>query len=123
MSDKPVRISGPDHPITIEANPSMVSVTLDGQVIAQTSNALTLREANYPPVQYIPLADINADILSPSSKTTYCPYKGTASYFSINTPTQNLPDVIWSYREPYDAVAAIKDYCAFYPDRVSIKQE
>src|SRR5258708_5464688 len=83
MTDKPMKIPGPDHPISIETNPSRVVVTVDGKVIADTRDALTLREASYPAVQYIPRRDVDMAALSRSDHTTYCPYKGDASYYSI----------------------------------------
>jgi uncharacterized protein (DUF427 family) len=81
--DKPVKTTGPDHPIAIDANPFRVTVTVGGKVIADTRDALTLREASYPPVQYIPRRDVEMAALTRSEHTTYCPYKGDASYYSI----------------------------------------
>ena len=69
MPDKPMKIPGPDHPITIEANSSRVVVTVGGKVIADTSDALTLREASYPPVQYIPRRDVDMAALTRSEHT------------------------------------------------------
>ena len=89
-------------------------------VLVDTDKALTLREASYPAVQYVPLADIDQDVLRPSQTHTYCPYKGEASYYSIVTPVGELVDAIWTYPEPYDAVADIAGHAAFYPDRVEI---
>src|SRR6202171_3456724 len=83
MADKPMKIPGPDHPISIEANPSRVIVSVGGRVIADTRDALTLREASYPAVQYIPRRDVDMAALTRSEHTTYCPYKGDASYYSI----------------------------------------
>src|ERR1700731_833983 len=83
MADKPMKIPGPDHPISIDANPSRVVVTVGGKVIADTRDALTLREASYPAVQYIPRRDVDMAALTRSEHTTYCPYKGDASYYSI----------------------------------------
>jgi uncharacterized protein (DUF427 family) len=83
MADKAVKIPGPDHPISIEANPSRVVVKVGRKVIADTREALTLREAGHPPVQYIPRQDVEMAALTRSEHTTYCPYKGEASYFSI----------------------------------------
>ena len=122
MTDKTVRIPGPDHPITIERNPRRVVVTLGGKVIADTTDALTLREARYPPVHYIPRKDVRA-ILERSDHTTYCPYKGDASYFSIPAGGERSRNAIWSYEAPYDAVAEIREYLAFYPDRVDSIEE
>jgi len=83
MLDKPVKIPGPNHPIAIEANPSRVVVKVGGKIIADTHDALTLREASYPAVQYIPRRDVDMAALKRSEHTTYCPYKGDASYYSI----------------------------------------
>lgn len=122
MTDKTVRIPGPDHPITIERNPRRVVVTLGGKVIADTTDALTLREARYPPVHYIPRKDVSAT-LERSNHMTYCPYKGDASYFSIPAGGERSRNAIWSYEAPYDAVAEIREYLAFYPDRVDSIEE
>jgi uncharacterized protein (DUF427 family) len=118
MSDKPIRIPGPDHPIAIEPNSARVTVTVAGRVIADTVNALTLREASYPPVHYIPRADVDMSLLEPTDHLTYCPYKGDASYFSIPVGGARSANAVWSYEHPHAAVAAIRDHLAFYPDRV-----
>jgi uncharacterized protein (DUF427 family) len=114
MADKPVKIPGPDHPISIDANPSRVVVTVGGKVIADTRDALTLREASYPPVQYIPRRDVDMAALTRSEHKTYCPYKGDASYCSGDRSL----NAVWTYETPFEAMAQIKDYVAFYPDRV-----
>src|SRR5229473_219839 len=118
MADKPMKIPGPDHPITIDANPSRVVVTVGGKVIADTSDALTLREASYPAVQYIPRRDVDMAALMRSKHTTYCPYKGDASYYDIPAAGDRSLNAVWTYETPFDAMAQIKDYVAFYPDRV-----
>ena len=118
MPAKAIKIPGPDHPITIEANPSRVVVTVGGKVIADTREALTLREAAYPPVQYIPRRDVDMGALTRSELTTYCPYKGDASYYSIPAGGDRSVNAVWTYETPFDAMAPIKDYVAFYPDRV-----
>ncbi len=123
MSDKPIRIPGPDHPISVEHNPKRIVVTLDGKVIADTTAALTLREATYPAVHYIPRADVAMDALARSDTQSYCPYKGDASYFSIPSGGERAIDAIWTYEAPYEAVAAIKDHLAFYPSRVDAIEE
>ena len=115
MVEKQIKI--PD-PITIEANPSRVVVTVGGKVIADTSDALTLREASYAPVQYIPRRDVDMSVLTRSEHTTYCPYKGDASYFSIPAGRDRSLNAVWTYETPFEAMAQIKDYVAFYPDRV-----
>jgi uncharacterized protein (DUF427 family) len=118
MTERSIRVPGPDHPITIEANPSRVVVTLGGKVIADTREALTLREAAYPAVQYITRRDVDMAALARSEHTTYCPYKGDASYYSIPAGGDRSLNAVWSYETPFEAMAQIKDYVAFYPDRV-----
>ena len=118
MADKTIKIPGPDHPITIEENPSRVVVKVGGKVIADTRDALTLRETSYPPVQYIPRRDVDMAALARSEHTTYCPYKGEASYYSIPAGADRSINAVWTYEAPFDAMAQIKDYVAFYPDRV-----
>jgi len=118
MTNKSIKIPGPDHPITIEANPSRVVVRVGGEIIADTNNALTLREASYPPVQYIPRRDVDMDALTRSEDTTYCPYKGDASYYSVPIGGDRSRNAVWTYETPFEAMAQIKDFIAFYPDRV-----
>src|ERR1700730_14866788 len=120
---RPVKIPGPDHTITIERNPNQVVVTLAGRNIATTRNALTLREANYPPVQYIPRQDVDMTLLERTDHATYCPYKGDCAYYSIPLGGKRSTNAIWSYEAPYAAVAAIEGYLAFYPDRVDAIEE
>ena len=123
MSEKPIKIPGPDHPITVTPNPARIRVTVAGRIIAETSNALALREAAYPAVQYIPRKDVDMSQLTPSTHTTYCPYKGECSYYSIPAGGDRTVNSVWSYEAPYAAVAEIKDHLAFYPDRVDAIEE
>lgn len=123
MSDKPIKIPGPDHPITIEQNPARVVVTLGGRVVADTRNALALREATYPAVQYIPREDVDMSLLERTDHSSHCPYKGDASYFSIPLGGERSRNAVWTYENPHAAVAAIKDRLAFYPDRVDKIEE
>jgi uncharacterized protein (DUF427 family) len=118
MSDRRILQPGPDHPITVEPNPSRVIVTVAGQVVADSTNALTLREANYRAVEYIPRSDVDMTLLQRTDHESYCPYKGEAGYFSIPAGGERSANAIWTYEAPYDAVAEIKDRVAFYPDRV-----
>ena len=118
---KTVKIHGPDHPITLIRNPNRVVVELGGKVLADTVGALTLQEASYPPVQYIPRQDVDMARLSRSDHATYCPYKGDCSYYSIPEGCERTVNAVWTYKTPYDAVAPIKEYLAFYPDRVTIR--
>jgi uncharacterized protein (DUF427 family) len=122
MSEKPIRIPGPDHPITITRNPGRVVVKVGGKTLADSHNALTLRESSYPPVQYIPRADVDMALLERTDHATYCPYKGDCSYFSVPSGGERLLNAIWSYEAPYDAMSAIKEHLAFYPDRFEISE-
>ncbi|GAY09082.1 uncharacterized protein conserved in bacteria [Pseudonocardia sp. N23] len=115
-----MRIPGPDHPITVEPGGVRVVVTAGGHVVADSTRALALREADYPVAYYVPRDDVTPGVLSDSDTTTYCPYKGDASYVTVTTPEGAVPDAAWSYVEPYDAVAPIAGHLAFYPDRVEI---
>ena len=117
MADKVVKIPGPNHPISIEANPSRVVVEVGRKIIADTCDALTLREASYPAVQYIPRRDVDMAALVRSGHTTYCPYKGDASYYSIPAGGDRSLNAVWTYETPFEAMAQIRDYVAFYPDR------
>ena len=120
---KTIKIPGPDHPITITPTPRRVVVTIGGRVIADSRAALTLQEAAYPAVQYVPRADVDMSLLERSAHATYCPYKGDCAYYSIPAGGERTINAVWTYEQPYDAVAAIRDHVAFYPDRVdSIEQ-
>ncbi|HMN78493.1 MAG TPA: DUF427 domain-containing protein [Burkholderiaceae bacterium] len=118
MSAKPVKQPGPDHPITITPHPKRVVVRVAGRMIADSRAALALREASYPVVFYIPRADADLSLLARTDHTTWCPYKGDCSYFSIPAGGDRSTNAVWSYEEPYPAVAAIRGYLAFYPKRV-----
>lgn len=118
MSEKPIKIPGPDHPITITDNPNRVLVTVAGKVIADTRAAKVLREASYPPVFYIPRADLDMSQVERTDHKSYCPYKGEASYYSIPAGGERSKNAIWSYETPHPAAAAIAEHVAFYPDRI-----
>jgi uncharacterized protein (DUF427 family) len=120
---KPVKIPGPGHPITIDRNPNRVVVLLAGRVVADTQDALTLREASYPPVQYIPRKDVDMALLARTDHTTHCPYKGDAAYYSIPAGGERSANAVWTYETPHPAVAAIAEHLAFYPDRVDAIEE
>ena len=113
-----VKIPGPQHPITIEPAPSRVVVTVAGRIVADTRNALALRESSYPPVFYIPRQDADMALLERTEHATYCPYKGDCAYYSIPLGGTRATNAVWSYEQPFESVAAIKDHLAFYPDRV-----
>ncbi|MBN8952793.1 MULTISPECIES: DUF427 domain-containing protein [unclassified Rhizobium] len=118
MSEKPIKIPGPDHPITIEEKQAHVTVSVAGKVIADTREALSLKEASYPAVVYVPRKDVDMSLLEKTSHTTYCPYKGECSYYSISAGGERSVNAIWTYESPYPSVGRIKDYMAFYPDRI-----
>jgi uncharacterized protein (DUF427 family) len=118
MSSKPIRIPGPDHPITVTPTKGRVTVLVGGKLIADSREALTLQEANYPPVQYIPRVDVDMSQLQRTTHSTYCPYKGECVYYSIPAGGERSVNAVWSYEAPYAAVLAIREHLAFYPDRV-----
>ena len=103
MAEKPVKLPGPDHPITVEKN---------------TRDALSLQESSYPAVQYIPREDVDFSQLERTEHETYCPYKGDASYYSIIPAGERGENAVWTYEQPYAAVSDIREHVAFYPDRV-----
>jgi uncharacterized protein (DUF427 family) len=118
-----IKTPGPDHPITIASSGDHVVVRSGEATIADSRSTLVLREANYPPVRYIPRADVDRSQFVPSELTTYCPYKGDASYYSITPDAERGTDAVWFYDDPYPAVAEIKGHVAFYPDRVELSVE
>jgi len=118
MKQKLIKVPGPDHPSSIQRNPAHIVVSVAGRVIADTRNALTLREADYPPVQYIPREHVDPSQLKRTDHATYCPYKGDCNYYSIPAGGKKSVNAVWTYENPYPAVAQIKGHVAFYPDRV-----
>jgi len=117
-----MKLPGPDHPITIAANPKRVRVLYEGHLIADTPRALVLREANYPAVQYIPREDAAMDFIAPTDHHSHCPYKGEASYYSIVRDGRIAEHAVWSYEDPFPAMTAIKGHLAFYPNQVEIEE-
>jgi uncharacterized protein (DUF427 family) len=118
-----MKLPGPDHPITISRNGKRVRVTFADRVIADTEHALTLKEASYKPVLYVPRADTDMSLLAATDHLTHCPYKGDASYFTITVDGRSAENAVWSYEQPYPAMVGIKEYLAFYPDRVDKIEE
>jgi uncharacterized protein (DUF427 family) len=117
-----MKIPGPDHPITISANPRRVRVMAGGVVVADTTHALTLKEGRYPAVQYVPRADARMELLQRTERVTHCPYKGDANYFSIVADGKTLDNAIWTYETPFPAMTEISGLLAFYPDKVKIEE-
>ena len=118
MKEKQIRVPGSEHPISIERNPARIVVSVAGRVIADTRNALTLQEADYPPVHYIPREDVDLSQLKRTDHITYCPYKGDCNYYSVPVGEEKSVNAVWTYENPYPAVAQIKEHVAFYPGRV-----
>jgi uncharacterized protein (DUF427 family) len=118
-----MKLPGPDHPITITSNGKHVRVAFAGRVVADTNRALTLKEAGYKSVLYIPRADADMSLLTRTDHSTHCPYKGDASYFSIVSDGRTAENAVWSYERPFPAMAEIKEYLAFFPNRVDAIQE
>jgi uncharacterized protein (DUF427 family) len=120
MTEKPVLIPGPDHPITITPADERVSVHFGDRLVATTDRALVLEEAGYPPVYYVPLDAVDADLLEPTTHETYCPFKGDASYYSLHDGDNLAENAVWTYVTPYDAVSEIAGHVAFYRHQVTI---
>ncbi|GAA6207233.1 DUF427 domain-containing protein [Cognatishimia sp. WU-CL00825] len=109
--------------ITIRKAPGKWSVRAGGAVLGETGNALELTEGDYPPVIYFPRADIATAFLDESDHTSHCPHKGDATYFSIVTKSKTIQNSVWSYENPKDDVARIKNYLAFYvSDELAVEQ-
>jgi|SRR5271170_7094968 len=123
MDTLSIRLPGPNHPITIEPNPVRLTVSVAGHVIADTMRALTLREASYAAVFYVPRKDVDMSLLVRTDHRTYCPYKGDRNYYNIPLGGERSINAVWTYEAPYAAVAVIKDHLAFYPQRVDAIEE
>ena len=118
MTEKAIKIPGPDHPITITPTKGRVTVVVNGKRVADTRKALTLKEAAYPAVQYIPRRDVDLAQLQRTAHQTYCPYKGDCAYYSIPDGGERSVNAVWTYEAPYESVSSIAQYLAFYPSRV-----
>jgi uncharacterized protein (DUF427 family) len=118
VKDKVIKLPGPDHPITIAATTMRVVVFVAGRVVADSRRALTLREAAYSPVHYIPRRDVDMSLLARTDHVTYCPFKGDCAYYSIPIGGERSTNAVWTYEQPYPAVTEIDGHLAFYPDRV-----
>ena len=115
---KEIRIPGPDHPITITPAEGKVRVTVAGKVVAESTQALRLEEKGYTPVYYLPRSDADMSLLVRTAHSTYCPYKGDCSYYSIPIGGTKSENAVWIYQKPHGAVADIEEHLAFYPTRV-----
>lgn len=123
MNTRPEKIPDRDHPISIASNERRVVVKVAGHVIADTRAALRLQEGSYPAVLYIPRADVDMSKLQRTEHTTYCPYKGDCSYYSIPSGGAKSLNAVWTYEKPFASVSKIVEYLAFYPSRVDSLEE
>jgi len=123
MTDKRAKVPGPDHPITIERNPARVVVVVAGRIIADTRDAVTLREASYAAVHYVPRKDVDMSALERSAHATFCPYKGECAYYDIRIDGRRSINAVWTYEAPFPAVAEIQGRLAFYPEHVDSIEE
>jgi uncharacterized protein (DUF427 family) len=123
MALRQPKIPDESHPITITPSRRRIRVLWRGEVVASSDHALDLKEASYPVVKYIPRSDVDMSLLERTSHHTFCPYKGEASYFSLHTNGAGVDNAVWSYEDPFPAMAMIKDHVAFYPDRVDRIEE
>jgi uncharacterized protein (DUF427 family) len=120
MTSRPVLEPTVEHPITVNPTGKRVVVRVNGEIVADTNEALQLQESTYPAVQYIPFKDVVQDVLIRTDTSTYCPFKGDAGYYSVTTGGGTVEDAIWFYEQPYPAVAEIAGHVAFYPDKAEI---
>lgn len=111
---------GPDHPITIEPAKMRWRALFEGHVIADTADALILREASYPPVVYFPREDVGMEYMTRTERQTHCPYKGDAAYYTILMDGEFAENAVWTYEQPFEEMAAIAHHVAFYTDRVEV---
>lgn len=118
MALSPAYEKYPDHKVSVEPSPARVRVEFAGEIIADSSRALRVLEASYPPVVYLPREDLKQDLIEKTEHTSYCPFKGHASYYTIRVGDSVSENAIWSYEDPYDQVAELKGRAAFYLDRV-----
>ena len=118
MKEKQIKVPDSDHPISIQHNRARVVVSVAGRVIADTRHALALQEADYAAVQYVPREDVDLTQLERTDHATYCPYKGDCSYYSVPVGEKKSVNAVWTYETPFEAMTQIKNYVAFYPNRV-----
>jgi uncharacterized protein (DUF427 family) len=116
-----IKTPGPDHPITLSAQPRRARVRFEGHVIADSADVLVLKEAGYQPVSYFPRVDVAMAFLSRTDRDTHCPYKGHARYFTLAMDGHIAENAVWSYEDPYPAMELIRGRLAFFPNQVEIE--
>ncbi len=117
-----MKTPGPDHPISVTASRRRLLALYQGHVIADSTAALELREAGYRPVAYFPRADVAMAFMGKTARSTHCPYKGHASYFTLDMDGTIAENAAWSYETPYPAMTAITGAIAFYPNLVEVRE-
>ena len=113
-----MKLPSPAHPISIARANGRVTVQAGGALVAQSDSALLMLEGGHDPVYYIPRKDVQMGQLARTSHSTYCSYKGGAAYYSIKTEAGEIENAVWTYEDPYPAVADIREHLAFYPSKV-----
>jgi len=111
-------VKNPGRLLEVEPSPRRVRVRFNGEVVADSTRVLLMREANHTPVYYFPMDDVRMDLCAPTDNDTYCPYKGHASYWTLTVADRREENVMWAYRTPYREMLEIADYVAFYWDRM-----
>jgi uncharacterized protein (DUF427 family) len=111
------------HPISIAPVPGRVVVRWRGRIVVETTHALELREASYPPVLYLPREDADMSAFERTTRQTTCPFKGVANYFTLRAEGAHDDNAVWTYETPKVGVEAIREHLAFYPDKVEIARE
>ncbi|WP_274629755.1 DUF427 domain-containing protein [Arvimicrobium flavum] len=111
----------PEHRISVEPFDGVVVVSFGDAIIASSDRALLLQESRHQPVYYVPFEDVYFEFLHRTETRTHCPFKGDASYWGVSASGEAMEDVMWAYQAPYDEMMAIKDFAAFYPDKVRIE--
>jgi uncharacterized protein (DUF427 family) len=108
----------PDYRVDLEPSPGRIRVSVAGQVIADSERTLSVRETKHDPVVYFPRDDVSFDLLEPTTHTTFCPFKGDARYWTLRVGDRVEENLLWGYDDPFEQVADLAGYVAFYPDRV-----
>ncbi len=115
-----MKIPGPDHPISVTPAQTRWRVHFAGHVIADSDRALVLKESTYPAVVYFPREDVSMEYFARTERSTHCPFKGDASYYTVLMDGQFAESGVWSYEDPFPAMAGIAGYLAFYPDKFEV---
>ncbi len=108
----------PDYRVDLEQGAERVRVRFAGETIADSARTLTVRETKHAPVVYFPRDDVRFEYLERTDHETFCPFKGEASYWTLRVGDSAEANAVWSYEDPFDEVAGLKDYVAFYADKV-----